>query len=85
MSNNPPAGGYFILQNESEELRMSREWVKAAGVRALKTFCQTGLTMITVGQAVSDVDWLGMLSISAVAAVASVMTSVITGMPEVTE
>jgi|GEM_PF-2435923 len=85
MSNNPPAGGYFILQNESEELRMSKEWVKAAGARALKTFCQTGLTMITVGQAVSDVDWLGMLSISAVAAVASVMTSVITGMPEVTE
>jgi len=83
MSNNPPAGGYFILQNESEELRMSREWVKAAGVRALKTFCQTGLTMITVGQAVSDVDWIGMLSISLVAAVASMMTSVITGIPEV--
>ncbi|MGL5437660.1 MAG: holin [Lachnospiraceae bacterium] len=62
---------------------MSKEWLKAAGMRAVKTFCQTGLTMITVGQAVSDVDWIGMVSISAVAAVASIMTSVITGLPEV--
>ena len=62
---------------------MSKEWLRAARIRALKTFCQTGLTMITVGQARTDVDWLGMLSISAVAAVVSVMTSVITGLPEV--
>jgi len=64
---------------------MNKQWLYAAGVRALKTFCQTGLTMITVGQAMTDVDWLGMLSISAVAAIVSVFTSVITGLPEVAE
>ena len=64
---------------------MNRQWLYAAAVRALKTFCQTGLTMITVGQAITDIDWPGMLSISAVAAIASVFTSVITGLPEVTE
>lgn len=58
------------------------EWSKKAGIRAVKTFAQTALSMLTVGQAVMDVDWLGVLSVSAVAAVTSVLTSVV-GLPEV--
>ncbi len=59
-------------------------WAKAAGVRAIKTFAQTAVSMLTVGQAVMDVNWVNVLSISVVAAVISVLTS-IAGIPEVEE
>ncbi len=57
-------------------------WAKAAAIRAGKTAAQTALSMVTVGQAVMEVDWVNVLSISAVAALISVLTS-ITGLPEV--
>lgn len=63
---------------------MSKKWWKAAGIRALKTFCQTAISMLTVGQAVLDVNWLNVASVSAVAAVISLLTS-IAGLPEVEE
>lgn len=59
-------------------------WAKAAAVRAVKTMAQTAIGMITVGATVSEVDWMGVLSVSAVAGVVSVLTS-ITGIPEVSE
>ena len=59
-------------------------WAKASGIRALKTFCQTLTSMITVGAAISDVDWLTALSVSAVAGFLSILTSVV-GLPEVKE
>lgn len=58
-------------------------FIKAAAIRAVKTFCQTAVSMLTVGQAVMDVNWLNVLSISAVAAVISLLTSVAAGLPEV--
>lgn len=61
---------------------MSKKWLKAAGIRALKTFCQTAVSMLTVGQAVIDVNWINVLSVSGVAAVISLLTSV-AGLPEV--
>lgn len=61
---------------------MNKKWWKAAGVRALKTFAQTAVAMITVGSAVTDVNWIAVLSVSATAAVASMLTS-IAGLPEV--
>ena len=61
---------------------MNKKWWKAAGVRALKTFAQTAVAMITVGSAVTDVDWIAVLSVSSTAAVASLLTS-IAGLPEV--
>lgn len=61
---------------------MNKTWWKAAGVRALKTFCQTAVSMLTVGQAFIDVDWMNVLSVSGVAAVISLLTS-IAGIPEV--
>ena len=64
------------MQNETT-------FIKAAAIRAVKTFCQTAVSMLTVGQAVMDVNWLNVLSISAVAAVISLLTSVATGLPEV--
>ena len=63
---------------------MNKKWIKAASVRALKTFAQTAVSMMTVGQAVIDVNWVNVLSVSAVAAVISILTSV-AGLPEVEE
>lgn len=61
---------------------MSKKWWKAAGIRALKTVCQTAVSMLTIGQAVMEVDWVNVLSVSAVAGVISLLTS-IAGLPEV--
>lgn len=59
-----------------------KEWLRCAAVRAIKTFCQTALSMITVGQAFIEVNWMNVLSVSGVAAVISILTSV-AGLPEV--
>lgn len=58
------------------------EWIKCAGIRAIKTFAQTALSMLTIGQAVIDVNWINVLSVSAVAALISILTSV-AGLPEI--
>ncbi len=59
----------------------TKKWLKAAGIRAAKTMAQTAVSMLTVGQTVIDVNWLNVLSVSAVAGVISILTSV-TGLPE---
>ena len=61
---------------------MSKKWLKAAGIRAVKTMAQTAVSMLTVGQAVLDVNWVNVLSVSAVAGVISMLTSIV-GLPEV--
>lgn len=66
---------------------MSKEtktWVKAAGVRAIKTAAQTLASMITVGAMITDVDWKVAFSTAAVAGIYSIITSV-AGLPEVQE
>lgn len=57
-------------------------WLKAAGVRAARTMAQTALGNITVGAVLSEINWQYVLSVSIVAGIASVLTS-ITGIPEV--
>ena len=59
-----------------------KEWLKAALIRAIKTFAQTAAASITVGAAVSEVQWLRVLSVSGVAFVLSLLTS-LAGLPEV--
>lgn len=61
-----------------------KKWLKAALVRALKTFAQTAVSLLTVGQAFMEVDWLNVISISLVASVISLFTSV-AGLPEAKE
>lgn len=64
--------------------RTGEEWLKAALIRALRTMAQTALSMLTVGMAISDVDWLKLISISVVAGIISILTSFATGLPEAT-
>lgn len=66
------------------ELNMNwKEWFKAALIRAIRTFAQTAVSMIAVGAAFSEIDWLRVLSVSGVAFILSVLTSLATGLPEV--
>ena len=58
-----------------------KEWLKAAGIRAIKTIAQTALSLITVGQLFSEINWLNVLSVSLVAGIYSLLTS-IAGLPE---
>lgn len=60
----------------------TQEWAKAAAVRAVKTMAQTACAMLVTGQAASEVDWVNVASVSFVAGVISVLTS-IGGVPEV--
>lgn len=61
---------------------MNKQWFKAAGVRALKTVCQTAVALIGTTLVISDVDWVTVASASALAGILSVLTS-IAGLPEV--
>ena len=63
---------------------MSKKWIKAAGIRALKTVAQTAVAMIGTGAVISDVTWVIVASASVLAGVLSLLTSVV-GIPEVTE
>ena len=63
-------------------MKFTLEWLKAAAIRMLRTAAQVALGMITVGMTVKEVDWLNVLSVSLVAAVYSLLTSVITDLPE---
>ena len=57
-------------------------WLKNAGVRAVKTFAQSMGSLITVGAAVSELDWKYILSVSVVSGIYSIVTS-LAGIPEV--
>ena len=59
-----------------------KEWAIAALIRAVKTFAQTFAGCIAVGAAVEEVQWLRALSVSGVAFVLSILTS-LGGLPEV--
>lgn len=59
-------------------------WIKAALIRAVKTFAQTAIATIGTSALISEVNWLVVLSASALAAGLSLLTSV-AGLPEVTE
>ena len=60
------------------------KWLKAAGVRAVKTIAQTGLATIGTSAILSAVDWKVVISASLLAGILSLPTSV-AGLPEVKE
>lgn len=62
-----------------------KEWAKAAAIRAVKTAAQTAVALIGTGTVgFTDLDWLQIASVSGVAAVLSILTS-IAGLPELDE
>lgn len=59
-----------------------KEWLKAAAIRAIRTFFQSVASGITVGLALNEISWGYVASVSAVAAIYSIATS-LGGLPEV--
>lgn len=61
---------------------MTAKWLKAAGVRAIKTVAQTAVATIGTSAVLSQVDWKVVASASVLAGVLSLLTS-LAGLPEV--
>ncbi len=61
---------------------MNKAWLKAAGIRAIKTAAQTAVATIGTAAVINQVNWLMVVSASALAGVLSMLTSV-AGIPEV--
>ena len=60
----------------------TKEWVYAAGIRAIKTTAQTAVATLGTTTALGGVDWIMVASTSILAGLVSVLTS-IAGLPEV--
>lgn len=62
--------------------KKTKEWLKAAGIRAVRTVAQTAAATIGTAVVLAEVDWLTVSSTAALAGILSILTSVGFGMPE---
>lgn len=60
----------------------TKEWFIAAGIRALRTVCQTAIATIGTSVVLSEVNWVSVASASVLAGILSMLTS-LAGLPEV--
>ena len=63
---------------------MSKKWLKAAGIRAIKTMAQAAVAIIGTSVVLEDVSWQVTVSAAILAGILSMLTSV-AGLPEVDE
>ena len=64
---------------------MNKTFWKAALIRAIRTIAQTAIATIGTSTMLSDINWLAIASASAVAGILSILTSIVTGLPEAPE
>ena len=62
----------------------TKEWLKAAAMRAIKTVAQTAIATIGAAAVLTEVDWIMVASASVLAGILSLLTSV-SGLPEVSQ
>ena len=62
----------------------TKQWFKAAGIRSLKTICQTAVATIGTSAIISAVDWKIVMSASLLAGLLSILNS-FAGLPELKE
>lgn len=60
---------------------MFKKWIKAAGIRAIKTIAQTAVASIGTSAAIGSINWIAVGSASLLAGILSLLTS-IAGLPE---
>lgn len=60
-----------------------KKFLKAAAIRAVRTIAQTAVATIGTTALLNEVDWLAVASASVLAGIASILTSLATGLPEV--
>ena len=61
----------------------NKSFWKATAIRAIKTICQTAIATIGTASIMSEVNWPVVISASVLAGILSVLTSIVTGLPEV--
>lgn len=61
---------------------MTKQFFKSASIRALRTICQTAIAMIGTASVMADVNWQMVVSASLLSGILSVLTSIVTGLPE---
>jgi hypothetical protein len=61
---------------------INKQWLRAAGIRAIKTICQTAIATIGTAAVMDQVNWAAVISASLLAGILSVLTS-LAGLPEV--
>ena len=61
-----------------------KKWLKAAGIRAVKTVCQTAIATIGTAAVLAEVNWAMVASASLLAGILSLLTS-LAGLPELKE
>lgn len=59
-----------------------KKFLKAAGIRAIRTVAQTAIAVIGTSAVLSEVNWAAVASASILAGILSILTSVATGLPE---
>lgn len=64
---------------------MTKQFIKCALIRAIRTMCQTAIATIGTSALLSEVDWLMVISASILAGILSILNSIATGLPEVNE
>ena len=64
-------------------MQISKDFVKKAGIRAIRTVAQTAIATIGTATVMSEVNWMFVLSASLLAGILSILTSIVTGLPEV--
>lgn len=61
---------------------INEKWIRAAGIRAIKTICQTAIATIGTAAVMDQVNWTAVISASVLAGILSMLTS-LAGLPEV--
>ena len=64
--------------------KKAKKWLKAAGIRAVKTMAQTAVALLPAAATITQVDWLTVIGTAALAGVTYVITS-LAGLPELKE
>ena len=59
-----------------------KNFVKAAAIRAVRTIAQTAIAVIGTSAVLEEVNWWAVLSASVLAGILSILTSIITDLPE---